>query len=78
MKQLVSCSLTVPGCCPQSEDHIYPGELEAASTLRFDKLMNMNNDAFNLQKTVGFEVVSADEEWVEFKIKCRPAEDSAR
>lgn len=39
--------------------------------------MNMNNDAFNLQKPVGFEVVSADGEWVEFKIKCSLAEDSA-
>lgn len=36
----------------------------------FDKLLNMNNDAFSLQKPVGFEVVSADGEWVEFKIKC--------
>ena len=38
--------------------------------LRLDKLLNMNNDAFNLQEPVGFEVVSTDGEWVEFKIKC--------
>ena len=38
--------------------------------LRLDKLLNMNNDAFNLQEPVGFEVLSTDGEWVEFKIKC--------
>lgn len=37
---------------------------------RLDKLLNMNNDAFNLQEPVGFEVISTDGEWVEFKIKC--------
>eukprot|EP00438_Fugacium_kawagutii_P010364 Skav231994 [mRNA] locus=scaffold719:402759:405766:- [translate_table: standard] len=54
-----------------------PSFSRAPAFSRFDKLMNMNNDAFNLQKPVGFEVVSADGEWVEFKIKCCPAEDSA-
>ena len=42
--------------------------LEEMNTL--DKLLNMNNDAFNLQEPVGFEVISTDGEWVEFKIKC--------
>ena len=34
---------------------------------RLDKLLNMNNDAFNLQEPVGFEVISTDGEWVEFR-----------
>eukprot|EP00439_Symbiodinium_sp_Y106_P066644 s826_g10.t2 len=36
----------------------------------FDKMMNLNSDAFNLREPAGFEVLSADGEWVEFKIVC--------
>ena len=39
--------------------------------LRFDQLMNMNNDAFNLREPESFEVLSASGDWVEFRIKCR-------
>ena len=40
------------------------------SVERFDKMMNLNSDAFNLREPAGFEVLSADGEWVEFKIVC--------
>lgn len=36
----------------------------------FDKMMNLNSDAFNLREPAGFEVLSADGEWVEFRIVC--------
>ena len=37
---------------------------------RFDKMMNLNSDAFTVREPAGFEVLSADGEWVEFKIVC--------
>ena len=40
------------------------------SVARFDKMMNLNSDAFNLREPAGFEVLSADGEWVEFRIVC--------
>ena len=33
-------------------------------------MMNLNSDAFNLREPAGFEVLSADGEWVEFRIVC--------
>ncbi|CAK8995771.1 Uncharacterized protein SCF082_LOCUS4501 [Durusdinium trenchii] len=35
-----------------------------------DKFLNLNNDAFNLQKPISFDVLAAEGEWLEFRITC--------
>ena len=37
---------------------------------RFDKMINLNSDPYNLREPTAFEIVATDGEWVEFKIIC--------
>eukprot|EP00913_Durusdinium_trenchii_P004597 g4268.t2 len=44
--------------------------LRATSPEAIMRFLNLNNDAFNLQKPISFDVLAAEGEWLEFRITC--------